>query len=304
MPKKSVSVPAPSHPQYEERIILFLDFLGFKELVDRTTRESEFLKYLVKAMDIIGEIGADDAELLKSQQITQFSDSIVVSYLVTEQSAVFWLMSDIAIHVIRLAERGFLVRGGMTVGQVYHSKKHVVGPAMNEAYRIESQVAKYPRVVIDPKVLEVARRSRHEYHSAYEEEGYVRAFMTKDVDGNFFFDYVSWESVVAVTGGSNDLYGDYLGKLCTVIRDGLRHDDPRVQEKYLWLRKKFAKEVRQIRDLPLDHAYRKENPALCEQIGRMPLLKIDAKIARHAVKKSQKFAQRSMSPKKKMKSRS
>lgn len=273
-------------PQYEERIILFLDFLGFKELVERTTRERGFLKRLVRAMDVVGEIGSDNSDLLKTQQVTQFSDSIVVSYKVTEQSAVFWLINSIALHVIRLAQLGFLVRGGLTVGELHHSARHVVGPAMNEAYRLESKVAKYPRVVIDPKLLEVARRARSDDHSAHDEEQYVRAFMTKDADGQLFFDYISWNSVVAVAGGSNELYGDYLGGLGTLIRDGLRHDEPSVQEKYLWLRPRYKAAIERVRALPADHGYRRENPALCEQIAALPTLKIDTKLARAAVKKA------------------
>ena len=46
----------------------------------------------------------------------------------------------------------------------------------------------------------------------------MRAFMTEDADGQLFFDYISWNSVVAVAGGSNELYGDYLGGLGTLIR--------------------------------------------------------------------------------------
>lgn len=301
MVKQFVSPAIVSDAQYEERIVLFLDFLGFKELVDRTTRERGFLKRLIDAMDVIGNIGSGDAELFRSQQLTQFSDSIVVSYLVTERSAVFWLLNDIAIHVVRLAELGFLVRGGMTVGPVYHSMNHVVGPAMNEAYRLESQIAKYPRVVIDPKVLRVARRARNDNHSGDEEEGYVRAFMTQDGDGQFFFDYVSWNSVVNVTGVDNELYGGYLGRLGDLIRDGLRHDDPRVQEKYLWLRKQYAAAIRQVADLPLDHVYRTAHPALCEQISCLPTFKIDTKMARSAVKKSKVSTRVSSKPKKKKK---
>ncbi|WP_147364319.1 hypothetical protein [Burkholderia pseudomallei] len=301
MAKRSVSPAAASDPQYEDRIVLFLDFLGFKELVDRTTREPGFLKRLIRAMDVISEIGSDDAELFKSQRLTQFSDSVVISYLVTERSAVFWLLYDIAIHVVRLAELGFLVRGGMTVGPVYHSSRHVVGPAMNEAYRLESQIAKYPRVVIDPKVLQIARRARNENHSAHEEEGYARAFMTEDADGQFFFDYVSWDSVVHVVGGDNDLYGDYLGALGTLIRDGLRHDQPGVQEKYLWLQQRYAAAIQQIIDLPSDHAYRAENPVLCEQISRLPMFKMDTKLARKAVKKLKASSQVSAKPKKEKK---
>ena len=283
-------------------LVLFLDFLGFKELVDRTTHEHTLLKRLIRAMDIVGQIGADNGTLFKSQAVTQFSDSIVVSYRVDERSAVFsWLLNEIALTVVRLAESGFLVRGAVTVGPLYHSDRHVVGPAMNEAYRLESQVAKFPRVVIDERVLKVARRSRSQQHSAQEEENYARAFTTKDADGQYFFDFVSWDSVIHVTGGDNALYGQYLGTLGSIIRDGLRHDDPRVQEKYLWLQPQYVAAIEHIRRLPEDHGFRRENPALCAEIERLPLLKIDTKLAKAAVKKARSAADKT---KRKRKSKS
>lgn len=271
-------------PRYQKRLVLFLDFLGFKEHVERSAREPAHLARLVAAMDVVGNIGASHKGVLKSQKVTQFSDSIVVSYKVSEPSAVFLLLNEIAFGVLDLAERGFLVRGGVAVGKLYHSKRHVVGPAMNEAYRLESKVAKHPRVLIDPKVLDVARAARRSEHSPDDEAGYVSDFMTKDTDGQYFFDYISWSSVVAITGGENELYGDYLGCLSTLVRDGLRHDDASVQEKFLWLRRRYKAAIAQITALPADHPYRVENAAMCEVIAGLPIFKIDTKLAKAAVK--------------------
>lgn len=67
--------------------MLFIDFLGFKEIVSRTTSDQPFLARLVEAMDCVGQIGRDNKEFSKSQRITQLSDCIVVSYHVDEESA-------------------------------------------------------------------------------------------------------------------------------------------------------------------------------------------------------------------------
>jgi hypothetical protein len=45
-----------------------------------------------------------------------------------------------------------LVRGGATVGNLYHSNGIVFGDALIEAYRLESSVAVYPRVVLSQKI--------------------------------------------------------------------------------------------------------------------------------------------------------
>lgn len=53
--------------------------------------------------------------------------------------------------------------------------------------------------------------------------------------------------------------------------------------------------------LPANHGYRRENPELCEQIGHLPTLKIDRKLARAAVKKAKVQASAPVKGKKKLK---
>ena len=186
--------------RYEERIILFLDFLGFKEIVESTVGDNANLDRLLEAIDRLYDIGHEDADLYSTRSITIFSDSVVLSYAVHEQSAVFYLLSDIAFAVIDLAIRGFLLRGAVTVGDLLHTKRYLVGPAMVKAHELESKVAKSPRVLLDPKLVAIARKAHADQHDAEHEARYVRAFMTKDDDGHHYLNYISWASVVANAG--------------------------------------------------------------------------------------------------------
>ncbi|MBB4041656.1 hypothetical protein GGR34_003334 [Microvirga flocculans] len=262
------SYPA-ANPTYERRLVVFIDFLGFKEIVERTTHDPDYLGEILRAMDVLGEIGMEP-EIFGSQRLTQFSDSIVLSYRIDEESAVFWLLSQISLAVIGLVERGFLIRGAVTVGDLYHHDRHVVGPAMVRAYEMESKKAKHPRVIIDPEVVRVARQSHAIGHAPDEEEEYVRAFITKDLDGLFFLDYVSWKSVIEVAGGNDKRYPKYLEKLARLIEQGLQHDNAGVAEKYLWLHRQYVDALDLIRTLPADNGYRLENPENCTAIEAMP----------------------------------
>ena len=150
---------SPAPPVYERRLILFIDFLGFREVVAATQDDAQALRRLVSAMDAIGEIA--DGSVYESQRVTQFSDSVVLSYRVDEPSGAFWMINAMALTVVSLAARGYLLRGAVTVGDLYHSAAHVVGPAMVRAYEMESRIAIYPRVIIDPAVIDVARRYRN-----------------------------------------------------------------------------------------------------------------------------------------------
>lgn len=267
---------------YERRLVLFLDFLGFKEIIGSTVKEPENLTRLLSALDLIGRIGDDST--YKSQRVTQFSDSVVVSYRVGERSAVFWLLHAIAVTVINLADRGFLVRGAVTIGDLHHDDKHVVGPAMVQAYELESQVAKYPRVILDPEILTLSRIARSSIHSANEEAGYVRDFMTEDSDGRFFFDWISWKSVVQVVGVSADGYPDYLSRLSSILRQGLKHESPGVLEKYLWVHRQYIEALEIFAAMPPEHGYRSENPGHYEAVAELPRFRRLASAAKARIK--------------------
>ena len=45
-------------------------------------------------------------------------------------------------------------RGGVAIGDIYHDDEAVFGPGLVRAYDIESNVAKFPRIVVDHEVLD------------------------------------------------------------------------------------------------------------------------------------------------------
>jgi hypothetical protein len=268
-------------PKYSNRLILFVDFLGFKETVSETTKDADKLRDLISALNRLGATGKDI--YLRSQKVTQFSDSLVASYRVDEPSAVFHLLNHIAFMVCELAYSGYLVRGAVTVGKLYHTKKHVVGPALVRAYELESKEAKYPRVIMDESVLEIAREYRDENHSPDDEEKYVRAFMTLDDDERYSFDYISFDSVVVKTGWDGDGYPEYLYRMGRLIKQGLKHKDPRCQEKHLWLYKQYLAAIELVETLPADHPYRMAEVESYSALVGLPKFKKAAALAKQAV---------------------
>ena len=74
-------------------------------MVAATERDRTALRDLIAAMDNIGRIG--EGATFPSQRVTQFSDSIVLSYRVTERSGVFWMLNTTALTVITLAGRNY-----------------------------------------------------------------------------------------------------------------------------------------------------------------------------------------------------
>ena len=271
----------PVGPRYERRLILFIDFLGFKEIVAGTEDDPAALRRLVAALNDVGRIG--EGATFRSQRVTQFSDSVVLSYRVNEPSGVFWMLNTMALTVISLAGRGFLLRGAVTIGALHHTRRHVVGPAMVRAYEMESIEARHPRVIVDPAVIPLSRQRRNIDHTPDDEEEYVRSFLVEDDDGRLFFDYISWQPVVAVAGGDDDLYPDYLATLAGLIRTGLAHRNVGVVEKYLWLHHRYEAAITSFAAMPSDAPYRHSNPENCSAIEALPRLAREARAARRRV---------------------
>ena len=152
-----------------------------------------------------------------------------------------------------------------------------------EAYRLESEVARMPRVIVDPKVLEIARVHRSDIHSAEEEEQYVRAALVEEGD-LLWLDYISWNSVVAVAGCEPEGYPRYLENIRKLVRRGLSHCNAGVLEKYLWLHWRLSNEIKHFREVPAHADPQLESERL--QVAKLGLMKKRARKAREKVERA------------------
>lgn len=140
---------------YETCIVTFVDILGFREIVaKRPDHDISAMLSLLRKTTEISETVQEKPEV----DYYAFSDSIVrvrrISESVVETIGVE--ANDIGLAQLDLAHRGVLIRGGLTVGQVFSDGRTLFGPAMIRAYDLESKNAVSPRILIDPKVVESA----------------------------------------------------------------------------------------------------------------------------------------------------
>jgi len=130
---------------YEQRAILFLDILGFKKLIQEK-REDLLLDVLSVPKGLENRYPFDGQTKM---EISAFSDSIVVSEIVNEDHiGVFRLVGYASYLWWKFLAKGVLTRGGIAVGDLHHKNGILFGPAMNEAYELESRLAIYPRIAV------------------------------------------------------------------------------------------------------------------------------------------------------------
>lgn len=244
-----------------DRYTLFFDFLGTSEATSWPKEK------LYPFLDLLISLGAqipstqyldgspqeDGSYRIRiTPEVTAFSDNIVVSYLSVddEMSAPdglpkhLWLsplwtkfMCQDAIRILsgvaEMALRiGALIRGGYSYGQLYHENNVVFGEAMVDAYRLERDVAIYPRVIVSDRILA-------KLDGIPEAE---RNFLLQDADGCWHLNYFS-EMLRHSSDGPIDEEQAKRWKrahLETIEREIARNAG-RVQEKWKWFRDQFEK---------------------------------------------------------------
>jgi hypothetical protein len=172
------------------------------------------------------------AELQSSRLATQFSDSIVVSYLLDERGAVFDMLYDIYLLQLELIRRGVLVRGAITAGKLFHDSEVVFGPALVDAAELE-KLATYPRVILDRDII-----ARGSFDMYGEPDDTIYQLVKQDLDGMFFIDYFG-----VAPGDFDDDWND-LAEHMLELREIVKRlsqltRNPSIRLKHSWMRQKY-----------------------------------------------------------------
>jgi len=148
--------------EYERRIVAFADILGWRAI----TQDKE-CTYLYEVVNSIKKHADNFSEPMKetianapgftSQDIAQhsgiefsfFSDSLAVSAPVACGEFLFKILSWAC---DRLLSKGLLVRGGVTIGDVWHRERIIFGPALVEAVEME-ETTEHPRLLCSEKLV-------------------------------------------------------------------------------------------------------------------------------------------------------
>lgn len=225
---------------YENRIVCFIDILGFSGLIKSTTSEDEekAQKSLNNVCQALFFLHESLNSLFKDNiTTTQFSDSIVISFPWHKEDwhmlAVFKAIKHI--QIVLLYKYDLLLRGGIVIGDVIHTDKILVGPAMINAYTLESKCANSPRIVLDPKVVYRFNILKNNAKKANITE--YDKIIHKDLDDTSYIDYFNVDE--------DEIFDDesekelYFRKLCRMIADNVGSSDMSIRMKYLWMRNKL-----------------------------------------------------------------
>lgn len=228
---------------YECCIVTFLDVLGFREIV--RSRSACDVHKIIKQLERFArpaEIEDIDEPKVMSRVVVQsVSDAIVRARIFKTEyhdGAFFLELVDLLHAQIELVGLGVLVRGGVTVGEIFVGEAGdatFFGPALIRAYEIESQEAIFPRIVVGEEAL-----AEHRSNKALRSEGNTLKYELEAIDkllavgedGTRYIDYLA-----AAEGEFDEgSYPDFLHRHAELIRNGrMAASDPRVRRKFEWL---------------------------------------------------------------------
>jgi len=255
--------------EYDVRLIAFVDILGFKNIVSKSIDDKGFLSFIHKTISSISgdaiEDGAYnnlpylplDGSKTKEElpvifpehpdfyskardkwpiSVTQFSDCIVISASVNIHGACQLLLRTINELMDSFFDRGILLRGGISIGKIIHESGGILfGPGLIKSYLLESNKAKYPRIV-------VSHKSRIEFEKLFH-YSYLELFR-ESTDGYYATDVTHVKKLKLL--GQGEISFDPIDSKLEDIKNTVASECPGAIDKVKYLSKEWEKRKMEI----------------------------------------------------------
>src|SRR5262249_55120576 len=158
---------------YGPYLLTYLDVLGFKHRVE--SLDAAQIDAVLQRLAESADPGKDPPY---DTQFLNFSDTSIRATRLDPpdkrkrpNGLMFYEVFNVGLLQIDLIRNSVFLRGSMTVGPLQLEQRKIFGPVLNRAYYLESEVAVYPRIIIDPELIKMYCESdllwgdHHDYES-------------------------------------------------------------------------------------------------------------------------------------------
>jgi hypothetical protein len=169
------------NPRFEQRYIAFVDILGFSDIVKRMAAEE---RLFTSIRDALRKLSSQSSEFTQ-YRLQKFSDIRMTAfsdcYVLSESSSLSAWRVLAAVQKLGadFLTEGILTRGAVVLGEAHHEGSVLFGQGIVDAYNWESDVAKYPRILVSEEV----RQKVWGYHK---DTLWNEGLLERDVDGFWF----------------------------------------------------------------------------------------------------------------------
>jgi len=236
---------------FVDRVVAFIDLLGFTEIVKSAcVGSNSALKRVHDSIHAMlcgaytinsGPFGGHDL-LTPEAEATVFSDCIVISD-VNHPAEVGSLLKSAALLSAELLRYRIPCRGGIATGLTIHNKQIVCGMGLIKAYCLERDSAIYPRIIVQDDLVQHAT-------------GFFAPCLKRDSDGLWFIDVfkelrlpedlttITWSLTTSVaTTLDMGAFQTTREFIVAALQENQR--DVRKSTKYRWLANQFNEAVKE-----------------------------------------------------------
>lgn len=211
-----------------EKYVAFIDILGYKDKIDKCEKQGNLkdvalLNFImnnnrIDAMDdLITFVFSDCMYIVgdELQKVLELLACISIQLLGASKIEVSNFAKETDINLIR----GAITKGSLIVDERLNT---LLGPAVNEVYILESQIAIYPRIIISNKIVDC--ESGEDFGEYFKE----------DRDGIKYFDFLLFLH-------ENKKYimsKDEINRHITFLKEYIENsDNVKIIQKYKWFEK-------------------------------------------------------------------
>lgn len=179
---------------YQKMVVIFIDLLGTK---NNKRFENKLQIHRIFHEEALANEERNMEHVCYARKVYSFSDCAYIFYYYKpgiedcrkdDMNLVYIAMYNTSLSLLRIMHAGYLVRGGIAFGDAYFDELGFFGPAVEEAYGLESGYADVPIVALEPKL----GKSVSDWEDSKTDQEVVNLLMTsrprvvEHMDGKYF----------------------------------------------------------------------------------------------------------------------
>ncbi|MGQ8823788.1 hypothetical protein ACUTUE_10490 [Bacillus sp. NA_146.1] len=179
-----------NNPRLIPSVVSFIDVLGFSQLGMKAINDGEGDVFLNQIHTSLNKARHAITNQLLLAKVKVFTDNVVIGWPIygDGEGELGTTFLNLAEYQFSLARDGFFIRGGVSVGPHFMDEETVFGPELITAYKLESQVAVYPRIILSKTSKDKVR----EYISySPRSDNAFNSVLLEDMDGEWFVNYLN-----------------------------------------------------------------------------------------------------------------
>ncbi|WP_252217620.1 hypothetical protein [Clostridium chauvoei] len=177
------------NPMLVNSMVCTIDILGFSQMIIQSCN-NKYGNNLLREINFL--INKNKQCIIKNKyskgKIKIYTDNMIIGYPIKDdgEESLNEILDNVSEYQFNLALEGLFVRGRVSVGEFYINEDIVFGPALLDAHYVESNLACYPRIVLDNKIVNRLQKYINNYDIAPQQNKILI-----DSDGQWFLNYLN-----------------------------------------------------------------------------------------------------------------